>query len=290
MADNSDEEHLENPTNIQSENPSDDITLTKDAETINPNQATENMEVHAHDLHKAPGHGWKHYIFEFLMLFLAVFCGFLAEYKLEHIIENQREEKYIHSLIKDTELDIASSQKSYDSRKIQIIYFDSLLTLLKHGYSSKMNDFYYYAGHITSTTEFQYHDRTIQQLKNSGNLRLIKDDEIADSLTIYDNEIIKSLMVQQEDEFQMRINISKELSGKVLNAFVLYEMTDSTGKLNRPLNNPSLATSDPLLMNQFSYKITLLKSTALNTNRQVLNAIHTAQNLNALLRKKYQIE
>jgi hypothetical protein len=30
------------------------------------------METHAHDLHKAPAHGWKHYFFEFLMLFLAL--------------------------------------------------------------------------------------------------------------------------------------------------------------------------------------------------------------------------
>ncbi|HEY4874217.1 MAG TPA: hypothetical protein VIH86_01465 [Puia sp.] len=30
------------------------------------------MEVHSQELHKAPGHGWKHYLFEFFMLFLAV--------------------------------------------------------------------------------------------------------------------------------------------------------------------------------------------------------------------------
>ena len=45
------------------------------------------METHAHHLHKSPGHGWKHYLFEFLMLFLAVFAGFLAENKREHIVE-----------------------------------------------------------------------------------------------------------------------------------------------------------------------------------------------------------
>jgi len=43
------------------------------------------MEVHHH------GHTerkkWTHYFWEFLMLFLAVFCGFLAEYQLEHKIE-----------------------------------------------------------------------------------------------------------------------------------------------------------------------------------------------------------
>ena len=48
------------------------------------------METHAHDLHKAPGHGWKHYLFEFVMLFLAVFCGFLAENIREHRMEDEK--------------------------------------------------------------------------------------------------------------------------------------------------------------------------------------------------------
>ena len=51
------------------------------------------MEVHHHS---HPGHSgsrkkWTHYFWEFLMLFLAVFCGFLAEYQLEHKIEKNRE-------------------------------------------------------------------------------------------------------------------------------------------------------------------------------------------------------
>ena len=44
------------------------------------------MEVHAHT--HTSRKKWTHYFWEFLMLFLAVFCGFLAEYQLEHIIEN----------------------------------------------------------------------------------------------------------------------------------------------------------------------------------------------------------
>ena len=43
MADNTDEEHLENPTNNQSENSPDEITPTVDTETINSIQETENM-------------------------------------------------------------------------------------------------------------------------------------------------------------------------------------------------------------------------------------------------------
>ena len=48
MADNTDEEHIDNPTNNQSGNIPDEIIPTTDTETINPNQETENMEVHHH--------------------------------------------------------------------------------------------------------------------------------------------------------------------------------------------------------------------------------------------------
>ena len=48
------------------------------------------MEVHAHS-HSHGKKNWKNYFWEFLMLFLAVFCGFLAENQREHYVEYQRE-------------------------------------------------------------------------------------------------------------------------------------------------------------------------------------------------------
>src|SRR5258708_36071994 len=65
------------------------------AEASADKQATENMETHAHQLHKVPGQGWKHYLFEFLMLFLAVFAGFLAENWRESVVEHRNEKQYI---------------------------------------------------------------------------------------------------------------------------------------------------------------------------------------------------
>ncbi|MBK8831294.1 MAG: hypothetical protein IPN60_10630 [Saprospiraceae bacterium] len=104
MTDNTDEEHLDNSINNQSENVPEDITPTADAEIMNPNQETEIMEVHhhAHDP-AAPHHkkNWKSYFWEFLMLFLAVFCGFLAEYQLEHKIERDRGKQYTYSFYED---------------------------------------------------------------------------------------------------------------------------------------------------------------------------------------------
>lgn len=56
------------------------------------------MEVHHHPIaigsHTARKK-WTHYFWEFLMLFLAVFCGFLAEYQLKHKIEKDRESTHL---------------------------------------------------------------------------------------------------------------------------------------------------------------------------------------------------
>src|SRR6478672_10217279 len=101
MADNTDEEHLDISSNIQSENSSDEITPTTDTGIISPNQETENMEVHKHPHHVTHKKKWGEYLLEFLMLFLAVFLGFLAEYQLEHVIEKDREKEYMVTMLED---------------------------------------------------------------------------------------------------------------------------------------------------------------------------------------------
>src|ERR1041384_5387023 len=64
------------------------------------------MEVHhhAHTSRKK----WTHYFWEFLMLFLAVFCGFLAENIREQQVEHHREKQYMESMIEDLASDTAS--------------------------------------------------------------------------------------------------------------------------------------------------------------------------------------
>src|SRR6266581_4914367 len=101
MADNTDAEHLDNPTNSQSANSSDEIILTKDAVTTNPNQETENMEVHKHPHHVTHKKKWGEYLLEFIMLFLAVFLGFIAENFREHSVEGRKEKEYISSMVED---------------------------------------------------------------------------------------------------------------------------------------------------------------------------------------------
>ena len=64
------------------------------------------MEVHAHT--NTPLKKWTHYLWEFLMLFLAVFCGFFAENMRENVVDRHREKDYIISMIEDLKADTAN--------------------------------------------------------------------------------------------------------------------------------------------------------------------------------------
>jgi hypothetical protein len=61
------------------------------------------MEVHHHSHHPKK---WKEYITEFLMLFLAVSLGFLAENLREGYVEKERSHELVSSFIKDVELNV----------------------------------------------------------------------------------------------------------------------------------------------------------------------------------------
>ena len=79
MAYNINDDTLDNPIIPQSENSSAENISATEADTITLNQETENMEVHKHPHHVTHKKKWGEYILEFLMLFLAVFLGFIAE-------------------------------------------------------------------------------------------------------------------------------------------------------------------------------------------------------------------
>jgi hypothetical protein len=89
----------------------------------------ENMDIHAHHFHKAPGKKFWHYFFEFLMLFLAVTLGFFVENQREKYIENQRAEEYAQSLYDDLKIDTAVIQRTLDEKAWIYAKYDSALKI-----------------------------------------------------------------------------------------------------------------------------------------------------------------
>ena len=147
------------------------------------------MEVHHHahtDRKK-----WTHYFWEFLMLFLAVFCGFLAEYQLEHKIERDREKQYIISMIKELEADTAQL-KNVLNDSVRVHGIDSLVRYINTHDLTNLDTrllYYYKRKYLSSVRTMNFSKNTLSQLKNAGNMRLIRKKNVVDSLNKLDNNI-----------------------------------------------------------------------------------------------------
>ena len=130
------------------------------------------MEVHAHT-HTARKK-WTHYLWEFLMLFLAVFCGFLAENQREHIVERQREKKYMLSLVEDLKADTAFINNDIIDKWKKVMGLDSLIrNLYSKDIFSKQAEIYRQFRSNNPILTPLFNDQTIFQLRSSGNMRLI---------------------------------------------------------------------------------------------------------------------
>ncbi len=187
------------------------------------------MEVHAHT--HTPRKKWTHYFWEFLMLFLAVFCGFLAEYQLEHKIERDREKKFIQTFIEDLKSDTAAIRQNIAFRQSKMKAMDSLTFLLNsQQIKGHENDLYYLGRSFVRGVRFQSNDRTITQLKNSGALRLIRNEKAADSMISY-QKLVEYIYYNQEDDRIERREADPLLSHifyPAVNAvFILWIMIDA---------------------------------------------------------------
>jgi hypothetical protein len=256
-------------------------------------QIEQDMEVHHHSHESHGKKNWKAYFWEFLMLFLAVFCGFLAEYQLEHVIEHQREEKYAESLLEDLKkdtIDLAEDIPFWDN---YIKRIDTLRNEIKKP-SSERDLFLLYRCVLKMRyyDNFNYNDRTIQQLKNGGNFRLIRKKLIADSLIDYDSMIQSQLRDQeiQSNNIWQNVNFLQDrLFSSDFFQFRHNEMaSDSAIRANPEIIKIRTGKEDDL----FEYYNRLQYFQVMNTFRigTSKNLLHKATNLIEMIKKEYHLE
>jgi hypothetical protein len=247
------------------------------------------MEVHHHP--HTSRKKWTHYFWEFFMLFLAVTLGFFVENQREHFIEHNREKQFITTLIEDLKSDTAQLTQVIAYKKQREIMVDSLVMILsspdheKHG-----NDTYYYARNLTRPQYFFPNDRTIQQLKNSGSLRLIRNLAVSDSIMYYDQQV-RYLLTLNEDERSIRDNF-RELVGTIFDGKVFYSQIDSIdfSRFNKPAGNPPLFLTDATSVNQVVSCAQYLKAVTRGIRDRQEKIKNAAQQLLLFLQKEYHLE
>lgn len=293
MAENTDEENLENLANTQPKNPPEEIIPADETVPINSNQETENMEIHAQELHKAPGHGVKHYLFEFLMLFFAVTLGYFVENQREQIVEHERAKVFAANLLEELKKDTSGISETIKDIKYDAEKLDSFCTLcsVKEKANISNGTLYYYASHTTSINFYASENTTIAQLKSSGNLRIMGND-ISQKIGIYEKQLnsLDNEYLITRPEFakleELYFKIFDGYTTELLRTGDKNELTDSVFKLNIPFVN-----DDPKLLKEFTgwtkFEVTIYLA---QIKDHLLPIKQTAIELMDSLKKKYHLE
>ena len=243
------------------------------------------MEVHHHS--HSERKKWTQYFWEFLMLFLAVTLGFFVENQREHYVEHQRELQYMRSMVEDLKLDTTELTGHIRMRIERDEMLDSLVYLLTQTNIRENGNSIYYIGRIVSPPiSFFPNDRTIQQLKSAGGLRLIRDMDISNSIMAYDRKMRQSVFElgdEQQVRGEYRLSANKIFSGQVF-----HEMMKNKG-IKRPIGNPALFSEDKALLNEFIMETQYLEKVNQKQAARAQELVDQARKLIADIVKGYHL-
>jgi len=154
--------------------------------TLNTQSESPVMEVHKHPHHVTHKKKWGEYLLEFFMIFLAVFLGFVAENKREHMVEEDRAKQYAKSLISDLRNDTVMVNDHIQQITRNMNRIDSLCGYVYDKSLNQINNFdLIYKSSIGSYNPYTWNRATLEQIKSSGSLRYF-NDSIVKKISAYD--------------------------------------------------------------------------------------------------------
>ncbi len=247
------------------------------------------MEVHHHP--NVEKKNFKEYFLEFIMIFLAVTMGFIAENIREDITKNNREKEFMKSMVEDLKSDTANINTYYKRSDVVINQIDSLIYMIKspdnNVYGQRM---YYFARAITTLTgRFVLADRTYEEMKSSGSLSLVNDNALSDSISKY-------YATQTNFKEQAQLQIQKMSSYtdfvvKIFDGAIFQQMLQRFPyKVIPPNSNPPLLTNDKAMIDELVgilhyYSAILIINSSLAKQKE-----KSTQTLIEMIQKKYDLQ
>jgi hypothetical protein len=216
------------------------------------------MEVHHHP--EVEKKGFKEYILEGLMIFLAVMMGFFAEGIREGIGDRAKGNEYIISMIEDARTDTAAIHWCIKANLARLKAIHSVEEMCFDYDSSTTNDATLYRLYLHATYYPEVVDpveRTMSQMKNSGGMRLIRKKAAADSIIAYDEEAKK--LKDQQVAYERYLNNWAELTEQIFN---LKYWSTSDGKTKLAMLKPGDAAYSDMLLTHDKKTLTIAGNAA----------------------------
>ena len=142
------------------------------------------MEVHHHP--HVEKKGFKEYFLEFVMIFLAVTLGFIAENIRENIVNRDKEKHYIENIIGDLKTDTANITLSVHLQNLLLNKMDEVLKIpIEKLDNLSMQDTLYknLVPFYASSWIFVQNNNTVTQLKNAGGFNVFTNQKAVDSIS-----------------------------------------------------------------------------------------------------------
>jgi hypothetical protein len=264
-----------------------------DANIVDQKEIPGNMEVHHHPQlpHGEHSKKFKEYFLEFLMIFLAVSMGFIAENIREHISDGEKEKQYIESFIADVKGDTAACARSVSKILLQVYKIDTLESVLSsirsNNDTSAIIKCYNLAQFIESEYSVSFSERTINQLISSGNMRLLQNS-VSDSVMDY-----FTALKAFDGQKQFYINYTGRCIDEQKNYFQFRYIHTTFGKdtslylVAAKQGNPILLTTDSVKLGSFNSTIEFTKRIAYGYMLDLLEVKKKATGLLVFLQSKY---
>ena len=243
------------------------------------------MEVHHHSHHPKK---WKEYITEFIMLFLAVSLGFMAENIREHQIEKHREIAYLKNVHEDLKLDLINIDNVLNSNTIRLQAMDTLFTIINNNTITN-EDVYYYIRNLALRATFESSHVGLDQIKSAGGLRMVKNPEIISGIQEYERAL--DALDKLENVRERTLEQARFKMAVVFEPSISYEMLVGQGqgimRFNRPTKADAILQNNKQAVKELLNLVTfgLNSNKYLNTNLEKLKKI--GQKLDSAIVKEY---
>ena len=254
------------------------------------------MEVHHHPhVHTKK---FKEYFLEFLMIFLAVTMGFLAESLREHMTEKKKEKEYIRGIVADLVTDTGTLTHV-------IKYYNHIIPLVDSGRKNfhKLQEpqALHTVGQLQVSMagfeDFIYTDATLQQIKSSGGMLLIRNKAVVDTILYYDAKV-KAALINERVLGELLISIQHEMGGLL----DMQPLMETAGRVKDPLRQKAivdslnksstgfLLTHDPIITGQFYNDYSYYQTIATLVKLEMEGLKKQATNSIAFLTREYKLE
>ena len=249
------------------------------------------MEVHHHpDLHHKRKQ-FKEYFLEFLMIFLAVTMGFFAESYRENLLNREKENQFMESLVEDLKQDIQNINITIDAQRNQINGKDTLVQLINNGITTQEQNTLFYDLHwkyVGYPKAVSFSKRTLSQLLNSDGLRLVKNKKVSDAISVYASNETKIETVDQPANAELAhqtLDYSKQF---IDTKYMRAEPKDDYVLV--PSINPKIRNANTDALKGFSFSLEMDKENCILRIQILKNQLELANELLELLKKEYHLE